>query len=304
MKSAYTKLMVQQHTSQDGDTAFWEKLESTQPKKHMKSMLRAAVIVLCVGLLIPVTAWAVENIFSVPKLILVQRPTTVNDLDGEGLDIVYENIEHYSIKDFPKYLQELEEGENILHDDWAAAEAYLGIDLIDNLLFTAEDTHRVAAWGERNKYCQGIYYVWDGQFYGAKIASIFKRNDTNYVVSAMITADPPKEIAEDVSKYYHGHSITYAQYPKSDVTISTEEYMTTSGIPVSIVSVTEHSSKGRKKWDDLIDCNAFFAVNNVSYIVRINGYSFSSLELDSFTGPQEKVTLALKDFLDGFEIES
>ena len=301
MTETYVKLMLQQHTSEDA--AFYEKLEQVQPKKKTRPLVRAAIVAAFICLMIPIAVWAVDNILSVPKVILTERPTTVNDLPGEGLDIIYEDLKHYSVKDFPKYLQNLEEGQVILHDDWAAAEEYLGINLIDNPLFTAEDTHQVAAFGEANKNCQGIYYVWDGQFYGAKIGSLFNRNGTRYVISAMITADPPSEIAEDVDKYYHGYNITYAQYPKKDITISTEEYVTKSGIPVLLVTVTEHSSKSKKKWDDLIECNAFFSVNNISYIVGTDGYSFSSTELDTYSGPKEKMSAALKDFLDGFVVE-
>ena len=302
MKDAYVKLLLQQHTTAHGDTAFYEKLENCTQKKRMP-IWKAAIVAACICLIITGCVWVVETINTIPKAILTERPTTINDLPGKGLDIIYENLEHYSVKDFPKYLQNLEEGQVILHDDWAAAEEYLGINLIDNPLFTAEDTHQVAAFGEANKNCQGIYYVWDGQFYGAKIGSLFNRSGTRYVVSAMITADPPSEIAEDVDKYYHGYNITYAQYPKKDITISTEEYVTKSGIPVLLVTVTEHSSKSKKKWDDLIECKAFFSVNNISYIVGTDGYSFSSKELDTYSGPKEKMSTALKDFLDGFVVE-
>ena len=62
MKDAYAKLMVQQHTTSDGDAAFYEKLEQTQPKKRSNPILRAAVVAACLCLLIPVTVYAVQNI--------------------------------------------------------------------------------------------------------------------------------------------------------------------------------------------------------------------------------------------------
>ena len=301
MNDAYTKFMLQQDMSQAADAAFYEKLEKGS-KKH-RPVWKAAVAVACVLLMIPVSVWAAESIFGVTKVTVAERPMPINDLPHVGLDIVYENIEHYSLKDFPKHLQELEKGGIVLHDDWAAAEEYLGIDLIDNPFFTAEDTYRVAGFGKRDKFCQGIYYVWDGQFYGAKIGSLFKRDGFSYSVNAMITADAPSEITEEVTKYYHGHSISYAQYPNRDVTVSTEDYVSKAGIPVLIVAVTGQSDIENKKWDDLLDCFACFAVNNISYTVSISGYSFASTELDTFSGPKEKNTVALKEFLDGFVIE-
>ena len=301
MNDAYTKFMLQQDMTINADSVFYEKLEKGSAKKRMP-VWKAAVVAACICLIVSGCVWAAETMFGVTNVTVSERPVPINDLPHVGLDIVYENIEHYSLKEFPKHLQELEEGGIVLHDDWAAAEEYLGIDLIDNPLFTAEDTYRVAGFGEKDKYCQGIYYVWDN-FYGAKIGSVFKRNGLSYFVGAMITADAPVEIAEEVTKYYHGTSISYAKYPNRDVTVSTEDYVTASGIPVLIATVTGHPEKGNKKWDDLLDCFACFAVNNISYTVSINGYSFASTELDTYSGPKEKATIALKDFLDGFVIE-
>ena len=114
----------------------------------------------------------------------------------------------------------------------------------------------------------------------------------------MVSVDLPAEIKEDVYNYYHGYSITYANRNKEKVDINTEQYVTPSGIPMLIVTVT---SKGNLKdcntSNDLAyleDCVVFFAVNNVTYSVHIfGGYSCS----------EEQVMPALLEFLDGFVIE-
>ena len=139
MKDAYTKLMVQQHTSPGSDAAFFEKLDSARQQR--KPVWKAAVIAACVCLIISGCVWAAETIFGVTKVTICERPTYVDNKPGTGLDIVYENLEDYHIEDFSDHLQGLKEYEQVLHESWAAAEEYLGIDLIDNIHFTANDTY-------------------------------------------------------------------------------------------------------------------------------------------------------------------
>ena len=57
MKDAYTKLMVQQHTSPDGDAFFFEKLENRTQKKR-KPVLKAAMVAVCICLIITGCVWA------------------------------------------------------------------------------------------------------------------------------------------------------------------------------------------------------------------------------------------------------
>ena len=63
MKDAYTKLMVQQHTSEDA--AFFEKLENAKSDKKRKYAWNALVASACIILLIPITVLA-AGFFSHP----------------------------------------------------------------------------------------------------------------------------------------------------------------------------------------------------------------------------------------------
>ena len=73
MKEAYTKLMVQQHTSAEGDAKFFEKLETAQAKKRIPAW-KVAVIAACICLIIPGCVWAAETIFGVTKVTQTERP--------------------------------------------------------------------------------------------------------------------------------------------------------------------------------------------------------------------------------------
>lgn len=301
MKDAYTKLMLQQHTAKDA--AFYEKLELSQPKKKTKPVLRVAIAAACLCLLIPVTVYAVTNIFNQMQVTKTERPT-IDNKPGIGLDILYEDIEYLPLSSFSQQIQDLEEPTEALYDSWTDAEEYLGIDLINNTLFTAEDTRLMAAYGERGKHCQSLYYVWDGQFDGFKMGTTFKRRGIQFGVSALAMTEYAAEydIDEDINKYYYGSSMTYAQYPVREVSISTEEYVTKGGIPVLIVTVTREA-KSSDSPDEIKLLTAFFAVNNISYRVMMGGYSIDPAELEGYANLEELIMATMYEVLDGFVIE-
>lgn len=299
MHDTYTKLMLRQDLSAETDAAFYEKLENGTPKKRIPAW-KAAVVAACFCLIIPGCVWAAETIFGVTKVTQTERPDYY-DRPGIGLDVVYENLEDYPIEAFPEHLQEMKEGEVIIQESWAAAEEYLGIDLVDNVLFTADDTYCPAPFGEPGKNARCVYGVADGQFFFSSIWAIFERNNYEYWVEAMVSVDHPTVNEEDIQNYYHGYSITY--HDRNNLQVETQQHVTKSGIPVLIVTATSEYALGEYDWDQLTDCVALFAVNNVSYKVHIHGGTFREHELDQYAGPKEKSTLALKEFLDGFVIE-
>lgn len=301
MHNTYTKLMLRQDLSGEVDAAFYEKLEKGAQKKRIPAW-KAALIAACICLIIPGCVWAAETIFGVTKVTQTERPDYY-DRPGIGLDVVYENLEDYPIEAFPEHLQEMKEGEVIIQESWAAAEKYLGIDLVDNILFTADDTYCPASFGERGKNARCVYGVADGQFFFSSIWAIFKRNNYEYWVEAMVSVEHPTVNKEDIQNYYHGYSITYNNH--NNLQVETLQHTTKAGIPVLIVTATEEYDKrlGGYDWDRLTDCVALFAVNNVSYKVHIHGGTFREHELDRYAGPKEKSTAALIEFLDGFVIE-
>jgi hypothetical protein len=196
----------------------------------------------------------------------------------------------------------MKEPEEILFDSWHDAEAHLGINLIDNSLFTAEDTRLMAAWGKPGKHCHGLYYVWDEQFTGAKIGTTFQRSGIKFGVSAMVMAEYAAVYDDIVRAYYYGHSITYPQYPLREVTVSTEEYVTEAGIPILLVIVTREA-KNSSPYDNLLHCSAFFAVNHISYCVEVSDRTFDPIDLKNYANMAEKVVAEMKEVLEGFTLE-
>ena len=296
MNEAYTKFMLQQDLTQAADTAFYEKLEKGHTNKPHMSVWKVAIAVACVLLLIPVTVWAAESIFGVTKVTVCQRPTPVDGLPGIGMDIVYENIENFDLKDFPKHLQRLEEGELRLHTSQDEVEKYLGLDLIDNEILRAADTHQVGAFGESGKNFQTFCGVWDGQILFTEVQSVYKRNNVRFKITATATVEHPTiDEAE-----YHSTNITY--FDEHNRQIQSEQYVTKNGIPVLIVTVTEDY---RRPPDNraILDCFAFFSVDNISYKLEPNAYFFDSYAMDRYATPDEMIMETLLEILDGYVIE-
>lgn len=298
MKETYTKLMVQQEPSPEADATFYEKLNHSSTSKKHTPLWKAAVAAACILLLIPVTVWAAENIFGATDVTICQRPTPISGVAGIGLDIQYENIENYAVKDFSKHIQKLKESEEVLHENLADAEAYLGIDLLDNQVLSAEDTRKVAAFKERGKQFKTYCCIWEDHLSFADVQSVYHRNDIRFQLTATVTAEhPTMDEAE-----YHNTNITY--FDEHNREVLTEQYMTQAGIPVLIVTVMEDDYR----WDDydnraILDCFACFAVNNISYKLEPKAWEFDDDDLDQYADADEKVIETLKEVLDGFVIE-
>lgn len=300
MKDTYKNLMMQQQMSKDADAVFYEKLETVMLKKQLP-VRKAAVIAACLCLLIPVTVWAAESIFGVVKVTQCQRPVS-DSKPGIGMDIVYENISDHSLKDLPDHLQNLNENFDILHNSWQEAEAYLGIDLISNPVLEAEDTGKLSAWKEPGKVCCSRYFVLDGQLFYSNVYAAYQRGDLGVDVKAAVSFDHPTADKTFVQQYCHGTSITFQQFPGRPRTINTEEYCNPAGIPMLITTVSKE--KPRDVFDDsYLFCQAFFAVNDVSYSVIVEKQTFDTFDLDTYQNPREKTMAALLEILDGFVVE-
>lgn len=264
MNETYTKLMMRQRLSEEANTAFYEKLENTAPRKKTKPALQAAVIAACICLLIPVTVFAVENIFGV---VIANRVEWATDKGQPaiGVDIRFDNIKNHPITDFSEHLRTLDDALVVYYDSWEDAEADLGIELLSNSVCTDEKTARISCYYYMDKenslreHCEGTYIGRDGQLYLAKISAAYQRNQVKFVVSAELTAEHPT-ITDAQLQGYHSTSIAY--FLKYGPNATTEQYTTKNGIPVTICTVN---------FEDFSEYAAYFAVNDISYKICIVG---------------------------------
>ena len=290
MKDAYTKLMVQQHTSEDA--TFYEKLENIGTGRKHKPIWKSAVAVICILLLIPASVWAAESIFGIANITVHKQKTSIDNLPAVGMDIQYENIENYTLKDFSSHLQKLEDDEEVLHSSLEDAEKYLGLDLIKNKVLSAEDTQQVSAWGETGQNHQTYCGVQDRQLLFAQVQSVYTQKDIRFKVTAVATVEHP---TADGKEY---HRINTDYFDQNNRNVHSEQYMTKAGIPAMIVTVKDDMSNGIPM--DYFTC---FAVNNISYKIEPAAWVFSGEDFEKYESPEEKLKVKLTEVLDGFVIE-
>lgn len=290
INEAYTKLMLQQNTSAEADAAFYEKLAQATPRRNTRPARKAAIVAACVLLLIPVTVWAVESIFGVTRITHLEGKDFRGE-DAVGYQAQVENVENIPITEFSPFLQELEETMCAYYDSWEEAEQAVGIDLLSNRILTDEGTHLMASFYSNGaKYCEGLYQVADDQLFAVNIYARYYRNKTRIGVSAAMTADNP-QMTEELFQLYHGFGIRYYPTRYTDH-ITTEQFTTESGIPVTIV----YPFDGSYAWP-----TAYFSVNNVSYTITVDGYEVMNGETEEMA--DERANSVLREVLEGFTLE-
>ena len=303
MKDAYTKLMVQQHTSADADAVFFEKLESTG-KQH-KSVWKTAIAAACILLMIPVGVWAAESIFGMTRITIGKG----KDIDGKDAVVMHrdvENVEHIPIEEFSPYLQELKETQWLYFDSWEDAEEKIGVEFIDNLILDDENTQpytrkkkyghdergiAYAALKTKATPYRGVYYAADEQFFAASFSAEYWRNRTKFMITAYMTTDHPL-MTEEIFLVYHGFG---DRYYKENVNITTEQYVTKNGIPATIFYCDPNNTFG------YIHPYAYFSVNNISYHIEFTSYGNQSDETAEQTNA--RLLALMREILDGFVVE-
>ena len=303
MKDAYTKLMVQQHTSADADAVFFEKLESTG-KQH-KSVWKTAIAAVCILLMIPVGVWAAESIFGMTRITIGKG----KNIDGKDAIVMHrdvENVEHIPIEEFSPYLQELKETQWLYFDSWEDAEEKIGVEFIDNLILDDENTQpytrkkkyghdergiAYAALKTKATPYRGVYYAADEQFFAASFSAEYWRNRTKFMITTYMTTDHPL-MTEEIFLVYHGFG---DRYYKENTNITTEQYVTKNGIPATIFYVDSNNSFG------YIHPYAYFSVNNISYHIEFNQYGNQSEETAEQTNA--RLLALMREILDGFVVE-
>ena len=291
MKDAYTKLMLQQHTS--NDTAFYEKLKNTTGKAKYAPVWKAVAAAVCILLLTPVTAWAAETIFGVSLIEYLEGPD-FRGVDSVGYQLQVENVENIPITEFSPYLQELKEPELAYFNTWEEAEQAIGIEFLDNPILTDENTNPMKSFYTGKKPClahvQGDYQALDGQLFSIILKAQYYRNRVGFWVSANMTTDNP-QMTEELFQIYHGFGKRYYPSSKTDG-FTVEQYTTENGIPVTIVWPENGYSTPE----------AYFSVNNVSYHVEISRYeTYTSKETEEMV--VARVYDLLKEVLEGFTLE-
>jgi len=307
MKVAYTKLMVQQHTSEDA--AFYEKLENTS--KTRKPVWKAAIVAACILLMIPVTVYAINFLTHDAQTMethgtMEPLPTDsgfydwrfrhVDVIPTDDFEVNFGDLKRFSIKEFPRNVRKA--NSMVVHyDSWEQAVDDLDLGYLNNTVLADDDTEktklRVAInYGEEPTHCMMEYVGLDDQPCLAYLHANYERNDIELTVQANIGIEHPTALEEYYEMLHtHGYGMPHRDRPKYEY----EAYTTANGIPVTITKTTATQH--------YFHYSAYFAVNNISYSVDIGEWSFSPLSGEEFETPEEKVMATLLEVLEGFTVE-
>lgn len=266
MKNRYHDLMEQQKLSDQAKEAFFTKLQSAKTEKRAIPFYKAIAAAACLVLLIPVLVLAAEQIFGDVNVKRVEN-ATVHDQPGIGYEVRFHALQSHPITDFSPQLQQLKETKQISYASWEAAQKDLGIGLLANKLCADGEAEAIVPYmaeeASRTTHCQGVYTVTDGQLSASRIQAAYKRSGVKFTVSARLTAERYSK-----TDGQQAPGFTYLYYQKADPKVTTEQYTTKNGIPVTVCIVQAEDSADAAGFTEY---HAYFAVNDVAYAVSVIG---------------------------------
>lgn len=266
MKNRYCNLMEQQKLSDQAKEAFFTELQSAKTEKRGIPFYKAIAAAACLVLLIPVLVLAAEQIFGDVNLKRVEN-ATIHDQPGIGYEVRFHTLQSHPITEFSPHLQQLKETKQISYASWEEAQKDLGIGLLANKLCTDGEAEAIVPYmpeeTPRMTHCQGVYTVTDGQLSAARIQAAYKCSGVKFTVSARLTAE--QSLKTDGQQ---APNFTYLYYQKADPKVTTEQYTTKNGIPMTVCIIQAEDSANAAGFTDY---HAYFAVNDVTYAVSVIG---------------------------------
>ena len=270
MTNAYRKLMEQQQLSPQAKQDFYRNLQKNETEKTRAFSLRAALVAVCILLMIPITASAVETIFGVSIVQIIKGTTSTNEL-GTGYEVNHPNMTSRQLSDFPEEIQQMEDYRLKIYDSWDQAEEELGITLVNNSFFnseavTKEDAYNLAKEGIYDRvHCFAQYNGLNGQFYRAAVTAAYRYAGMSITLRSVVTCDHPAISEEDE---YRMHQ-TGVLYEDRDVEeIRQEQYLASNGITATVITVDRTGSKST-------DYEATFSAGGASYRITVHTYDRS-----------------------------
>lgn len=268
MHNNYRDLMVQQSLSDQTRQSFYQNLGNREKKNTASFIRKFAVAAVCVLLIVPITAFAVENIFGVSVVEIVQGNTSSGKF-GTGWEVSYPDITAKQLEDFPEEIRAMEDYRLVVYDDWAQAEEELGITLVNNTFLqneavTKELAYDLSAEGVyRRVHCFGQYNGKNNQFYRATVTAAYRYDNMHITLRTVVTCQHP-DIPEEEAYQMHWSGVQYRDHDVEG--IYQEQYQAANGINANIVTVDRRGGNATQY-------EATFAAGGVSYRITIKSYA-------------------------------
>lgn len=267
MRNNYRDLMVQQSLSDQAKQSFYQNLGNREKKNRASFVRKFAVAAVCVLLLVPITAFAVENIFGVSVVEIVKGNTATGKF-GTGYEVDYTDITAKQLEDFPEEIRTMEDYRLVIYDSWEQAEEELGITMVNNTFLQNEAVTKERCYDLREEgigqrlHCFGQYNGLNNRFYRATVKAAYLYDNMHITLQTVVTCAHP-DIPEEKAHQMHWSG---AKYRDKDVEeIYQETYQAANGIVANIVTVDRTGGK-------VSEYVATFSANGVSYRITIKSY--------------------------------
>lgn len=267
MNNTYHDLMQQQRMSEQTKQAFCRNLQQGKNKRSHSYLRKFAVAAVCVLLLIPITAFAVENIFGV-SIVEIVKGTTASGKQGTGYEVNYPDLVSRPLSDFPEAIQTMEDYRLVIYDSWQQAEDELGITLVNNSFLQGEGVTREKSYNLSEEgiyqrvHCFGQYNGKNNQFYRATVTAAYRFDNMHVTLRSTVTCEHP-EISKEEEYRMHWSGVMYRDHDVEE--IYQEPYAAANGINATIVTVD-------KRGGGSANYEATFSADGASYRITLKSY--------------------------------
>ena len=267
MYNTYRKVMEEQHLSEQAKQTIYRNLQRREEAKTQPFFLRAAVVAMCILLMVPITAYAVKTIFGISVVEIIKGNTSTEKL-GAGYEVNYPDLSSRQLSDFPEEIQNMEDYRLAIYDSWQDAEEELGITLVNNAFLFDESVTRERSYNLKEEgifprvHCFGQYNGLDNQFYRATITAAYRYDNMLITLRSTVTCDHPV-ISKEREYEMHWHGVMYEDRDVEEIV--QEQYLAKNGINATLVTIARNRGKST-------DYEAAFSANGASYRITIHSY--------------------------------
>ncbi len=267
MNNTYRKVMEEQYLSEQAKQAIYSNLQRKEEVKTQPFFLRAAIVAMCILLMVPITAYAVKTIFGISVVEIIKGNTSTGKL-GTGYEVDYPDLYSHQLSDFPEEIQKMEDYRLAIYDSWHDAEEELGITLVNHTFLFDESVTRERSYNLKEEgifqrvHCFGQYNGLDNQFYRATITAAYRYDNMFITLRSTVTCEHPS-ISKEREYEMHGHGVCYEDRDVDE--IIQEQYLAENGINATLITVDRNGGKST-------DYEATFSANGASYRITIHSY--------------------------------
>lgn len=267
MNNTYRKVMEEQYLSEQAKQGIYNNLQRKEEAKTQPFFLRAAIVAMCILLLVPITAYAVKTIFGISVVEIIKGNTSSGKF-GTGYEVNYPDLYSRQLSDFPEEIQKMEDYRLAIYDSWQDAEEELGITLVNNTFLFDESVTRERSYNLKEEgipqrvHCFGQYNGLNNQFYRATIRAAYRYDNMFITLMSTVTCEHPA-ISKEREYEMHGHGVRYEDRDVDEIV--QEQYIAENGINATLITVDRNGGKST-------DYEATFSANGASYRITIHSY--------------------------------